>query len=143
MGSGKECLGVCPHLVGRCHPLPVFGVLDEHACLENNLESVGDDLEWGVRILACIRIFNGILDFFKYPFDGLIHIIGCFEAGVVLNELSRSDVGIRRVQMREHLAGGYVGIAHVAGLDSAEEDVADSTYEELFECLVGVVVFLE
>ena len=63
--------------------------------------------------------------------------------GVVLNELGKGDVGIRRVHMRDHLAGGDVGIAHVAGSDNAEEDVIDSDDEELFECLVGVVVFLE
>ena len=45
--------------------------------------------------------------------------------------------------MREHLAGGDVGIADVAGLDSTEEDVIESTDEELFKCLVGVVVFFE
>ena len=65
MGSGKECLEVFPRLVGRRRTLPVFAVLYEHACLENKLESVGEDLEWGVRIVACIHIFNGILDFFE------------------------------------------------------------------------------
>ena len=63
--------------------------------------------------------------------------------GVVLDELGRGDVGVRRVQVREHLAGGDVGIAHVAGSDSAEENVVNSADENLFECLVGVVVFLE
>ena len=73
----------------------------------------------------------------------MIHIIGCLEAGIVLDELGRGDVGVRRVHMREHLAGGDVGIADVAGSDSAEEDVIDSADEDLFECLVGVVILLE
>ena len=73
----------------------------------------------------------------------MVHIVGCLEADVVLDELGVVDVGVRRVQIREHLAGGDVGIAHVAGLDSAEEDVVNIADEELFECLVGVVVFLE
>ena len=62
----------------------------------------------------------------------MIHIIGCLEAGIVLDELGGGDVGVRRVHMREHLAGGDVGIADVVGSDSAEEDVIDSTDEELF-----------
>ena len=65
VGSGKEGLEVCPRLVVRRRLLPVFAVLGEHSCLENDLESVGDDLEWGVGIVACIRIFNGIPDFFE------------------------------------------------------------------------------
>ena len=65
MCSGKECLEFFPRLVGRCRYLPVFAVLGEHDYLENKLESVGGDLEWGVRIVACIRIFNGILDLFE------------------------------------------------------------------------------
>ena len=65
VGSGKEGLEVCPRLVVRRRPLPVFAVLDEHYCLENELESVGYDLEWGVGIVARIRIFDGILDFFE------------------------------------------------------------------------------
>ena len=59
-----------------------------------------DDLEWGVGIVACIRIFNGILDLFEYPFDGLIHIVGCLEVGVVLDEIGGGNVGARRVHMR-------------------------------------------
>ena len=73
----------------------------------------------------------------------MVYIVGCLEAGVVLNELGGGDVGVRCVQMREHLAGDDVGISHVASSDSAEEDVVDSADEEFFECLVGVVVFLE
>ena len=121
MGSGKECLEVFPSLVVRRCPLPVFSVLDEHACLENKLESVGDNLEWGVRIVTRIRIFNGVLDLSEYPFNGLIHIVCCLEAGIVLDELGGGDVGVRRVQMREHLAVGDVGIAQVAGSDITEE----------------------
>ena len=55
---------------------------------------------------------------FEYPFNGFIHIVGCLEAGVVLDELGGSDVGIRRVQMRDHMEGGDVGIAEIAGSDS-------------------------
>ena len=62
----------------------------------------------------------------------MIYSVGCLEAGVVLDDLDGGDVGVRCVQMREHLAGGDVGIADVAGLDSAEEDVIDSADEELF-----------
>ena len=70
--------------------------------------------------MARIRIFDGILDLFEKPFDGLIHIVGCIEAGIFLDELGRVDFGVSRVHMRENLAGGDVGIAHVAGSDSAE-----------------------
>ena len=45
--------------------------------------------------------------------------------------------------MREHMAGGDVVIADVVGLDSTEKDVIDSTDEDFFLCLVGVVVFFE
>ena len=45
--------------------------------------------------------------------------------------------------MHEHLAGGDVDIADVAGSYSTEEDVIDSTNEDLFQCLVGVVVLFE
>ena len=62
----------------------------------------------------------------------MIHIVGCIEAGVVFDEKVGGDVGIRRVQIREHLAGDDVGISDVAGSDSIEEDVIDSTDEELF-----------
>ena len=82
--------------------------------------------------MARIRIFDSVLDLFEWPFDWLIHIVGCLEAGVVINELGGGDVGVRRVQMSEHLEGGDVGISNVAGLDSTEEDVIDSTDEELF-----------
>ena len=37
--------------------------------------------------------------------------------------------------MREHLTGGGVGIADVAGSDSTEEDVINSTNEDLFNAL--------
>ena len=97
MGSGKEGLEVCPRLVGNRLPLPVFAVLDEHSFLKDELEFVGYDLEWGVGIVACIRIFDGILDLFEYPYDGLIHIVGCLEAGVVLGELGRGGFCIRRL----------------------------------------------
>ena len=143
MGSGKEDIEVCPHLVGKRRPLSVFAVLDEHSCLKDELECVGYDLEWGVGIVARIRIFDGILGFFEQPFDGLIHIVGCLEAGVVIDELVGGDVGIHRVQIWEHLVGGDVGISDIAGSDSTEEDVIDSTDEEIFKCLVGVVVFFE
>ena len=66
----------------------------------------------------------------------MIHIVGCLEAGVVLDELGMGDVGVSRVQMREYLTGGDVGIANVAGLDSTEEHVIDSTDEELFSALL-------
>ena len=62
----------------------------------------------------------------------MIHIVGCPESGVFFDELGGGDVCVRCVQMREHLAGGDVGIADVAGSDSAEEDVIDSADEELF-----------
>ena len=97
VGSGKEGLEVCPRLVVRRSHLPVLAVLDEHSCLENDLESVGDDLERGVGIVACIPIFDGILDLFEYPFDGLVYIVGCLLAGVVLDELGGDDAGVRRV----------------------------------------------
>ena len=42
--------------------------------------------------------------------------------------------------MHDHLAGGDVEIANVVGLDGMEEDVIDITDEEIFQCLVGVVV---
>ena len=74
-----------------------------------------------------IRIFDGILNFSEYTFDGLIHIVGCLEAGVVLDELGGGDVGVRHIQMREHLAGGDVGIADVAGSYRTEEYVIEST----------------
>ena len=61
-GSDKEGIEVFPRLVVRRRPLPVFAVLDKHACFENELESVGDDLEWGVGIMTRIRIFDGVLD---------------------------------------------------------------------------------
>ena len=64
VGSGKEGLEFCPRLVVRRCPLPVFAVLDEHSCLKDELECVGYDLDWGVGIVACIRIFDGILNFF-------------------------------------------------------------------------------
>ena len=73
----------------------------------------------------------------------MVHIVGCLEAGVVLVELGGGDVGVRHVQMHEHLEGGDVGIAQVAGLYSAEEDVVYSADEEIFECLVDVFVLLE
>ena len=107
-------------------------VVVELRIVENNLESVGEKLEWGVGIVARIRIFDGILDLFELPFDGLIHIFGCIEAGVVLGGLGGGDVVVRRLHMREHLAGGDVGIAGVAGSDITEEDVVDSAGEELF-----------
>ena len=53
----------------------------------------------------------------------MIHIVGCLEEGIVIDELGGGDVGVRRIQMSENLAGDYVGISDVAGLDSAEEDV--------------------
>ena len=45
---------------------------------------------------------------------------------------ARVIFGIPRVQMCEHLAGGDVGIADVAGSNSTEEDFIDSTDEEVF-----------
>ena len=65
VGSDKEGLKVFPQLVGRRRPLSVFAVLDEHSCLKHELECVGYDLEWGVGIVARIRIFDGILDLFE------------------------------------------------------------------------------
>ena len=41
------------------------------------------------------------------------------------------------------LEGGDVGVADVVGSDRTEEDFIDSTDEELFQCLVGVVVLFE
>ena len=63
--SGKEGLEFFLRLVIRCRPLPVFAVLDERSCLKDELECVGYDLEWGVGIVARIRIFDSILDLFK------------------------------------------------------------------------------
>ena len=57
VGSGKEGLEVFPRLVGRRRPLSVFAVLEKHSCLEDELERFGYNLEWGVGIVACIRIF--------------------------------------------------------------------------------------
>ena len=68
VGSGKEGLEFCPRLFVRSCPLPVFAVLGEHSCLENDLESVGYDLGWGVGIGARIRIFDGIIAFFQISF---------------------------------------------------------------------------
>ena len=69
---------------------------------------------------------------FEQTFDGLIHIVGCLEAGVVLNDLGGGDAGICCVHMRENLAGGDVGIADVAGSDSTVEDIINSANEEFF-----------
>ena len=65
VGSGKEDIEFRPRLVGRRRPLTVFSVLDENYCLKNELECVGYNLEWGVGIVARIRIFDGILNLFE------------------------------------------------------------------------------
>ena len=65
VSSGKKGLEFCPRLVVRRRPLTVFAVLDEHSFLENKLESVGDDLEWGVGIVSRIHIFDGIINLFE------------------------------------------------------------------------------
>ena len=61
-GQWQRRSWIFPRLVGRRRLLPVFSVLDEHSCLKDDLEYVGYDLEWGVGIVARIRIFDGILD---------------------------------------------------------------------------------
>ena len=99
MSFSKEDFEMFPSLVVVRSPLPEFAVVKKEACLKEKFESNVDNLNWGVRAVAGGSKFDGIFDLVDQSFNGLIGVVGRFEALIIVLERRRGDVSILGIEM--------------------------------------------
>ena len=136
MGFSKENFEMFPSLLVVRSTLPKFAVVKKKACLKEKFKSNVDYLNWGVRAVAGGSKFDGIFDIVDQSFNGLIGVIGRFEALIIFLELRRGDVSVLGIEMVEDAARQYVSVANITLIKCTDVCLE----KELLEGLVGVDV---